>query len=375
MTTLINSNSDLATEQYAATSNCDDCVYFAVPGNINNLTGGYGYDRELIKELARMDIAVRLLGLSAEFPNPTAGALAETAQIFATIPTGSVVIVDGLAFGVMDDIARAESSRLKLIALCHHPLALETGIDQNAARELILSETRALQSTRAVIVTSRMTADILAADFSVPLEKMVVALPGTSRHAINSRNNSRVEADIPILLTLATITKRKGHDLLIEALAQLRHLPWHARFVGSQEFDQEWCTYLKQRVNEENLHHRITFVGKVDEVAREFFAADIFVLPSHFEGYGMAFAEALSFGLPIIGASAGAVADVVPASAGILIPPGDIKALACALETLLTNPALRRELQIGAQEAARSLPTWSDCANEVVQLINKVKIS
>ena len=105
-------------------------VYFAVPGDINSLTGGYGYDRELIKELKNAGIEVKVLPLSAEFPAPGPAALAEAATTFANLPEGALVIADGLAFGVMDEIATRESQRLNIIALCHHPLALETGISE-----------------------------------------------------------------------------------------------------------------------------------------------------------------------------------------------------------------------------------------------------
>jgi glycosyltransferase involved in cell wall biosynthesis len=346
----------------------DFTVYFAIPGDINSLTGGYGYDRELIKELTRLGFRMRVLNLPAEFPNAGAEALRETAQIFAGIPAGATVIVDGLAFGAMDEIAERESQRLRLIALCHHPLALETGISEEDSQRFKKTETRALSFARCTIVTSAMTGKILASDFAVPSEKILLAQPGTARQTFSACNNP-----VPILLTVATLTKRKAHDLLIAALAHVSHLPWQARFVGGKDFDPQWYDYLFNLVREKKFQDRITFVGNVENIATEFLAADVFVLPSHFEGYGMAFAEALAFGLPVIGAKAGAVADLVPDTAGILIPPGDLSALTTALEGLLTNASERRQLQTGAQNAAKNLPTWADCAHKVADLLIKVR--
>ena len=343
-------------------------VYFAIPGDINRLTGGYGYDRELIKELIRIGFHVQMLNLPAEFPNAGAEALRKTAQAFADIPTGAAVIIDGLAFGVMDKIAERESQRLSLIALCHHPLALETGISEEDFQRFKISEIRALFFARFVIVTSTMTGKILTADFAVPSEKIVLAQPGTARQAFSACNNP-----VPVLLTLATLTKRKAHDLLIKALAHVSHLPWQARFVGGKDFDPQWYDYLQHLVREKKLQERITFVGNVENIENEFSNADVFVLPSHFEGYGMAFAEALAFGLPVISTEAGAVGDLIPATAGILIPPDDLDALIAALEHLLTNDLQRRQLQAGAQSAAKNLPTWTDCAREVADLIIKVR--
>lgn len=339
-------------------------VYFAVPGNINNLTGGYGYDRELIKGLSHLGISVELLRLSAEFPTPTDFAMAETARLFAGLPDGAIVIADGLAFGAMDSIAQQETQRLILIALCHHPLALETGISKAQAKRLQISESIALNAARAVIVTSAATAQILMKSFSVPDEKIVLARPGTYRQSFAPGNNQP-----PQLLTVATLTKRKGHDLLIKALAQLKHLQWQARWIGSTAFDPEWANYLAHLSQSSGLGNRIAILGNCDDLTEEFTGADVFILPSHFEGYGMAFAEALAFGLPIIAARAGAVPDLVPIDAGILVPPADENALVNAITELLTNHNYRQQLQLGAQRAARILPTWKDCAAIVANLI------
>jgi glycosyltransferase involved in cell wall biosynthesis len=349
-------------------NNPDFPVYFAVPGDINNLTGGYGYDRELIKGLSQLGIIVELLSLSAEFPIPSASTIEETALLFASLPDGAIVIADGLAFGVMDNIARQEATRLNIIALCHHPLALETGISVEQARQLQASEAIALAAARAVIVTSAATAQLLIQHFSVSAEKISLACPGTYRQQFATSNNQP-----PQLLTVATLTKRKGHDVLIKALAQIKHLDWQARWVGSAAFDPEWASDLVQLIYSSGLENRIEILGNIDDLNSEFSSADAFILPSHFEGYGMAFAEALAFGLPVIAAHAGAVPDLVPADAGILIPPANEHALAIAITELLTNHPYRQQLQLGAQRAALTLPTWKDCAKIVVGVINHLR--
>lgn len=342
----------------------DNPVYFAVPGDINNLTGGYGYDRELIKGLLQLNIPVELLSLAAEFPFPTPAILAETAKLFARLPDGAVVIVDGLAFGVMDRIAQQEAQRLNLIALCHHPLALETGVNEEQAKNLCTSESIALNAARAVIVTSAATAKILSNDFLVATEKIILARPGTHRQEFATGNHQ-----LPQLLTVATLTKRKGHDVLIKALAQLVHLPWQAKWIGSAAFDPEWANNLTQLIQSSGLENRIALLGNRDDLTEDYSNADAFILPSHFEGYGMAFAEALAFGLPVIAARAGAVPDLIPSDAGILVPPADENALAAAITELLTNHDYRRQLQLGAQRASLTLPTWEDCAAIVTDAI------
>jgi glycosyltransferase involved in cell wall biosynthesis len=342
-------------------------IYFAIPGDINTLTGGYGYDRRLIIELQSLGLTIIHLPLSDKFPSPDAQVIAVTETQFAQLPDGASVIVDGLAFGVMETIAEQHSKRLKIIALCHHPLMLESGLTAEQVEKLHVSEQRALNAATAVIVTSPMTGKILTEQFSINTTKITVAPPGTDRQEF-----ARCTGHPPVLLTVATLTRRKAHDVLIDALAQIKHLPWTARFLGGVHFDPDWVQLLKNKVAAYGLEERILFLGAVADSTSEYSAADIFVLTSLFEGYGMAFAEALSFGLPIVAARAGAVPNVVTEAAGILIPPGDSFALAQTLQRLLSEPALRHTLQAGAQAAAHQLPDWQGTARIVANLINDI---
>lgn len=345
-------------------------LYFAIPGDINTLTGGYAYDRRLIAELHALGHKIEPLHFSNQFPVPDAEALADAAAQFAALPDQAVVIADGLAYGVMDTIAEQHAGRLNIIALCHHPLKLEAGLSTAQAQQLFLSEQRALNAAKGVLVTSHMTGKILTEQFAIPATKIAVALPGTDPQTF-----APCIGHPPVLLTLATLTRRKAHDLLIDALAAIKHLEWKARFVGGMDFDPAWTELLKNKVSAYGLEQRILFIGNVADSTSEYAAADLFVLPSLFEGYGMAFAEALSFGLPIVAARAGAVPDVVPNTAGILVAPDNSFLVADALQKLLTDKNLLKNLQIGAQAAARSLPSWRDTAAVVTHLINQITVN
>src|SRR6478735_1304154 len=101
-------------------------LYFAIPGNLATLTGGYGYDRRLLAGLRQLNVTVVHQPLDAGFPAPTAAALEETGRWLQSLHDGSTVLVDGLAYGVMDALVAVHAARLHFIALCHHPLALET---------------------------------------------------------------------------------------------------------------------------------------------------------------------------------------------------------------------------------------------------------
>lgn len=339
-------------------------LFFVFPGDLATPTGGYRYDRRLIRELRQLGVEVQTIALSSQFPFPDKQALEDARQKLAMVPDGAVVIFDGLAFGTLDELAEVEAQRLRIIALCHHPLALESGLDPAQQQKFQASEQRALYTVRSVLVTSEHTRQILIDQFAMPPQKVVVAQPGTDPAPFAPCIGSP-----PRLLTVASLTRRKAHDVLIDALAPLAELPWQARFVGGTEFDPDWSDALQQQINRLQLKDRIQLVGAIDDLEAEFQDADLFVLPSRYEGYGMVFAEALAAGLPVIAARTGAVPAVVPESAGLLVLPDDTAALTDALRTLLTEEDLRRQLQAGARQAAANLPSWGDTASRVAGLI------
>ena len=345
-------------------------IYFAYPGDLETATGGYHYDRRLIGELRGMGVEVETLSLPNCSVMPDQETLNSVGQTLAAIPDQSVVVIDGLAFGVLDEVAVKEARRLRLVALCHHPLALETGLDERSRQALLISERRALECASATIVTSGHTRQILIDQYAVPAERVSVALPGTDQTPF-----APCDGDPLRLLTLASLTRRKAHDVLIDALAPLEALPWQARFVGGMDFDPAWAKSLQERANKLGLSQRIEFAGTVEDAQAEYQQADVFVLPSRFEGYGMVFAEALAAGLPVIAARSGAVPDVVPEAAGLLVAPDDVDGLSAALQQILTSATLRQNLQAGARKVAATLPSWVDTASLVAGKLEEVKNS
>jgi len=295
------------------------------------------------------------------------GARHRVQEKLASIPEDSVVVMDGLALGVLNRETTEVRNRLRLVALCHHPLALESGLNSAEQSRLFESERLALENVHATLVTSDSTRRILTDDFGVGEDSITVAMPGTDRRSFSACTGSP-----PRLLTVGSLTRRKAHDVLIAALADLAALDWEARFVGGDHFDAAWVQRLRVQVASENLEHRIQFAGLVPDIEPEYQQADVFILPSRFEGYGMVFAEALSAGLPVIAAKAGAVPDVVPGTAGLLVAPDDPEALAGAIHKLLTTAGLRQQLQQGARACAAELPTWRESAEKVCRRLREV---
>jgi len=335
-------------------------VQILIPGDPNTRTGGYLYDRRIMGGLTALGWRVELHRLSAHFPHPDPTALREADAVLAALSEQALVVIDGLALGAMPEVAAAHRDRLRLVALIHHPLALETGLDEAARQRLFASEREALRQVRGVIVTSPSTARALAA-YDISPERCAVVLPGADPAPLaeGSRDGTLT------LLCVAALTPRKGHDLLFRALARLAGQAWRLRCAGSAALDPATAAALRELVVELGVADRIEFLGELDEeaLAQQYRRADLFVLPSYYEGYGMALAEALAHGLPVVSTTAGAIPDTVPAPAGLLVPPGDQEALTEALTRLMTEPGLRESLASGARAARRTLPDWSDsCA-------------
>ncbi|MBP1847117.1 glycosyltransferase involved in cell wall biosynthesis [Rhizobium petrolearium] len=332
-------------------------LIFAYPGDIETRTGGYGYDRRVIAALRDIGWNVEPLSLGEGFPNPSATQLEAADRMLCELPENSLVLIDGLAFGVMDECAIRQAKRLKIMALVHHPLALETGLEHRQQTTLASCEKTALAQTRGIIVTSHTTAAELSANYAVPAEKITVAIPGMDPAPL-----SKARGEPPLILSIGTLTPRKGHDVLIAALEKLSDLSWNCRIVGSRTLDPDTSAALERQIIQSGLGDRIEFAGQIDDPRNEFSRADIFALASRYEGYGMVFAEALAQGLPIVGCAAGAVPDVVPRSAGFLVPPDDPKAFAAALRRLLDEPETRIAMADAAATAGAKLPSWRDTA-------------
>lgn len=338
-------------------------VDFAVPGDPATRTGGYLYDRRIFGVLEALGWATRWHTLDSSFPRPTPAAVAAAAATLARIPAGRAVVIDGLALAGLGPSLAAETDRLRLIGLVHHPVALEAGASHAERTALAAAEAASLAAMHGVVVTSRWTARTLAAEGAIVAPIRVVE-PGTDpvgpgTDPIATPRPRRHAADWR-LLCVATLTPRKAHALLIEALAPLADRPWQLDCVGSTQRDPATTRAVRRRIRALGLEARIRLHGELDDAELEaaYRRADAFVLASELEGYGMALAEAVAHGLPVVGTTGGASAETVPAAAGLLVPPGDRDALTRALARLFDEPGLRARLERGALAARSALPTW-----------------
>lgn len=335
-------------------------VAFAVPGDLATPTGGYVYDRRMISELARLGWQIDVVDLGDGFPFAGSEGESKARRCLENMPAGRPIVIDGLAFGVLPEVAADLSRDHALIALVHHPLALESGLSAAQAEQFRVSERAALASARAVIVTSPTTARLLAAEYGVAAERIVVASPG-----VDPVPPARGSSDgVLRLLSVGAILPRKGYDVLIAALATLKDLRWHLSIVGDRSRDREAAARLDSDIRRFGLEDRISVLGALsgERLGQLYLESDLFTLASRYEGYGMVFSEAVAHGLPVVGTDAGAISDTLPPGAGLLVAPDNPEALANALRRVIEDAEQRRRIAAASRDAARKLPTWQDCA-------------
>ncbi|WP_159730697.1 glycosyltransferase family 4 protein [Methylosinus sp. Ce-a6] len=340
-------------------------IVFAIPGDIEARTGGYGYDRRVLAELARQGVEVVHLALPGAFPHPGCADEVAVGEIFdRALTAGDVALVDGLAFGALSETTIA-AMRAPIVALCHHPLCLEAGLPPARAAALRESERRALALAAHVIATSAHTGETLIRDFGLPRRKLAIAPPGT-----DPAERAKGSGGAPALLAVGAIIPRKAFDLLVEALAGLADLDWRLDIVGGTHHSPQTAEALARLIEQKGLGGRIALVGELsgEALGARYGAADIFVSSSLHEGYGMALAEALAHGLPIVATTGGAAADTIPDSAALKVAPGDMGALRGALREIIADRALRARLAEAAWRAGQALPDWEETARIIASV-------
>jgi glycosyltransferase involved in cell wall biosynthesis len=344
-------------------------LHFVVPGSIEQRTGGYVYDARMVGEMRAAGWRVEVHELAGSFPDTDTMAATSMARALGSIPDDAPVVIDGLAGGGLPEVLAPHAHRLRLVGLVHHPLAEETGLPEASATRFAQSERAALAVCRGVVVTSPFTRSRLEA-YGVPLRLVHVAVPGTepAEPALGPGPGAP-----PRLLCVGSITQRKGHLVLLEALERVRALPWTCALAGSASLDPAHARLVSRRLQDLGLGERVDFLGELDRDALDeaYRTSSLFVLASHYEGYGMALTEAMARGLPILSTTGGAIPYTVPVEAGVLVPPGDADAFADALKSLLADGGDRiGTLRSGAVRVAGMLPDWREAARDFMVAVN-----
>ncbi|RTL70588.1 MAG: glycosyltransferase family 1 protein [Hyphomicrobiales bacterium] len=338
---------------------------FVIPGDINLPTGGYTYDRRVLELLPKYGVAARHVALPAGYPFPSPETLAESERILKSLPPDMPLLIDGLAFGAMpaEFVARIAQP---IIALVHHALYLETGLTHEQQHTFHMTEKMALTFARRVIAVSPATAKTLIDDFGVAPAAITQASPGTdpAQRAAGSQGPLNI-------ISVGSIVPRKAYDILVRALARVTSIDWRLTIAGARTLSEEANAALDRVIAETGLAHRIRLLGALprSDLDSLYQHADLFVLASLYEGFGMVLTEALARGLPIVCTTGGAAADTVPDAAALKVAPGDVAALAAAIEKAATDADLRRRMSDAAWSAAQGLWRWQDTARTIAEAV------
>ena len=276
---------------------------------------------------------------------------------------GGPYLIDGLAYGAFPEDLAARIGPKSTI-LVHHPLCDEQGLDQKAASLLAERERTALSHAAAVIATSPMTAHDLADRFGV--SDVVVAVPGT-----DPAPRAPLAGNPPRLLSVGTVTPRKGYGLLVEALALCHDLEWTCEIVGADDRDKAEAARVRSAISEAGLTDQIVIRGEIDAMDAAYLGADLFVSSSLHEGYGMAVVEAMAHGLPVVTSTAGALKETAPVAR--LVAPGDVGALAEALRPLIADAEAREALGSACRAFATGLPGWPETAQIIASTVEGIR--
>jgi len=333
--------------------------HLLVPAPFDTISGGYIYDRRIVAGMRAAGHEVTVAELHGRFPLPDAEAIASAAAAFDAVPEQAVAIIDGLALLALHDRLNALAER-RAVGLIHHPTCLETGLPEPEAHALGTLERAMFPRLARIIVTSPWTADCLVKDFAVARERIVEIVPGTEP----APRSTGLGDGVCRVLSIGTLIPRKGHDVLLRAIAKLPDLDWHLTIAGSPDRDPVCAHGLMALTEELGITPRVTFLGELSgaPLAELWASADVFALATHFEGYGMVIAEALKRGLPVAVCNGGAAGALVAPETGAVCPVGDVVQLSKVLRRMIFDQALRASLADAAWQHGQTLPDWPDQA-------------
>ena len=311
------------------------------------VTGASFFHRHILAAWQRMGVESEVVALDGEAPPSLAERL-----------SGCAVIVEGAAFERAAAIIPSLQAQ-GAVALIHHPTALEPGTPEIRRQRLKALEASLLPRFRRVIAASQPIADRLTAEFGVAQDALRVITPGTdpvSRRVIDGACPDGSPCEI---LSLGTLTYRKGHDVLLRALARLFDLDWHLTLAGEVR-DADYASGLHDLIRALGIEAKVTLRGPLEGKALEqaWSAAEIFALATRFEGYGMAIAEALARGIPVAITAGGAAESLVTPEAGVVAPVDDGEQLGKAMRRMIFSPALRATMSEAAWRQGQTFPDW-----------------
>jgi glycosyltransferase involved in cell wall biosynthesis len=347
-------------------------VHVVVPPGIEDParpSGGNTYDRQLCANLVAIGWEVRVQAVAGLWPRPDGQAHDALERAIAGIPDDACVLVDGLIASAAPTVLTRHAGRLRLAILMHMAFGdVAPPVELAAIRA---AECATLSAACAVIAPSSWVRQRLVELYGLPPERIYVAEPG-----VEAAELALGTVDGGELLCVAAVAPHKGHDVLLAALTEVAGRPWRCVCVGSLELDRDFVAQLRDQARTGGIADRVDFVGPITgrALSRAYAAADVLVLASSSESYGMVVTEALARGTPVIAGAVGGVPEALGRTQagrkpGLLIPPSDPQALSEALTRWLSDAALRGSLRSAAQDRRRTLHSWDVTARRVASVL------
>jgi glycosyltransferase involved in cell wall biosynthesis len=341
-------------------------VHVVVPEGVDDPTlpsGGNVYDRRVCDGLRLLGWTVHEHPAPGAWPHGSTQDRAALDRLLTAVEDGSVVVVDGLVGCTAPEVLAPHADRLRLVLLVHMPL-------------LDAREGAALSVAAAVVTSSEWTRRRLLDAYDLSSDAVVAAAPG-----VDAAPLAHGSPDGGGLLCVAAVARHKGHDVLVAALAHIHDLPWRLTCVGALDVDPDHSTRVGDLIRAAGLEDRVVFTGPRtgDDLAKSYAAADLLVLASATEAYGMVVTEALARGLPVVASDVGGVPEALGRTAageqpGLLVPPGDSLAFAQALRGWLASAGERHRLRAAAAERRGSLTGWPATAVQVAGVLGRLSV-
>jgi glycosyltransferase involved in cell wall biosynthesis len=336
-------------------------VHVVLPNDIDDParpSGGNTYDRRICRGLAALGWSVREHAVYGGWPRPGVSERTSLAAVLTALPDNAVVLLDGLVASTVPEVLAPQARRLRLVVLVHMPL----GDD---------AEGEALAAVRAVIATSAWTRRRLLELYALPVDRVHVATPGVDPAPLAAGSDAGTQ-----LLCVAAVLPHKGHDQLAEALAKVADLPWTCTCVGPVSLDPDFLGRLHQQIEAYGLTDRLHLAGPRTGAGLDaaYAAADLLVLASRGETYGMVVTEALARGVPVLATAVNGLPEALGHAPdgslpGLLVEPDDPGALAGALRSWLSDGELRARLRRSARGRRSMLTGWAGTAEVISRVL------
>jgi glycosyltransferase involved in cell wall biosynthesis len=278
------------------------------------------------------------------------------------LPDGAMPVIDGMLLPRLR--SRLEALVAADAAVLVHHVSAAAGRDEGARDGVLAIEREMLPRIRRVIATSRPVADRVQSEFGVAATPV---LPGARDLP---RNQPGGEA--PVVLSVGVLTRRKGHDLLLRAMAQLVDLQWRLVIAGDSGREPAHARELAALIEELGLARRATLLADPDPGALQeaWKQASVFALATRWESYASGVAEALRRGIPAVVSDGGEAGTLVPPEAGAVCSKDDMATFGKCLRRLLFDRPLREEMAAAAWDAGQRLPGWTEQARAFVRALD-----